>query len=151
MLPQAFARVAQRAVLWCLLVAAPLYGVPSAVAQVIGSHHTRRAAIHIDEPFSGWRDVQRVIGHDVSGAQLHHSTFEEQCQGFAPAAVAVLDARVFDSLGDDSPDATSGFGLAMTRAAPLEPPEASSSPPCDSHGIAVLTCDGGRLDRPPKA
>lgn len=151
MLSRAFARVAQRAVLWCLLVAAPMYGVSSAVAQVIGPQHTRRAAIHIDEPFVGWQDMRRAIGHDVSGAPLHRAAVEEPCQGPGPDTVTVLDARVLDSLDDDSPDATSGFGLAMTPAAPIEPPQTSTSPPRHSHAIAVLTYDGSRLDRPPKA
>ena len=61
----------------------------------------------------------------------------------APAAVAVLDVRAFDSLGDDSPDATSPFGLALIPPAPLA---ATLSPPRHSHAIAVLTGDGSRLD-----
>ena len=69
----------------------------------------------------------------------------------ALAAVAVLEVRAFDSLGDDSPDATSPFGFALIPPAPIAPLAATSSPPRDSHAIAVLTGDGGRLDRPPKA
>lgn len=151
MLSSAFARAAQRAVLWCLLITAPVYAVSSGVAQVIGPQQARRAAIHLDEPLRGWHDVLRAIGHDVSSAQLHRWSFERYCEMPAPAAVTLLDVRAFDSLSDDSPDATAPFGFALLPPAPIAPLAATSSPAHHSHAIAVLTGDGSRLDRPPKA
>lgn len=151
MLSSAFARAAHRAVLWCLLITAPVYPVSSSVAQVTGPQHARRAAVQFDEPLRGWHEVLRAIGHDVSSAQLHRSSFERHCQVPAPAAVVVHEVRAFDSLGDDSSDATPPFGFALIPPAPIAPLAATSSPPHDSHVIAVLTGGGSRLDRPPKA
>jgi hypothetical protein len=151
MLSSAFARAAQRTVLWCLLIAAPVYAVSSGVSQVIGPRHAGRAAVHLDEPLRGWHEALRAIGRDVSSVQLHHSTFDRHCHVPAPAAVAVLDVRAVDSLGDDSPDATSLFGFALISPASIAPLAATSSPPSRSHVMAVLTGDGSRLERPPKA
>jgi hypothetical protein len=147
MLSSAFARAAQRTIVWCLLIAAPVYAVSAGVAQVIGSQQTRRAAVHLDQPLRGWHDVPLAIGHDVSRAQLHRSSLERHCP--VPAAVAALDVRAFDSLADDASDAASAFGFALVPPAPIAPLAATSSPPRHSHAIAVLTGDGRRLDRPP--
>ena len=147
----AFARAAQRAVLWCLLIAAPVYSVSSSVAQVIGPQHARRAAVHSDEPLRGWHEVLRAIGHGVSNEQIHRSNFERHCQMPAPVVLAVLEVRAFDSLGDDSFDANSFFGLALVPPALITALTATSTPPRHRHAIVALTGEGSRLDRPPKA
>jgi hypothetical protein len=148
MLTSVFARAAQRAVVWCLLIAAPVYAVTSSVAQVTGSAHARRALLQ-SEPLALALDWQRTIGNDVSA--LRQAMVARQCHLPTLAVDVALDAAVFDTLGDDSPDAASALGFALVPVMPIEPLAPAMAPPCDSGAIAVLTREGTRLDRPPKA
>lgn len=145
-------RSARHLVVWCLLVALPVYGLSGALVQMLGAQHVHLRMAAGQDSLAGWEDFRRSLPHRVAAATAHahgHAAFERHHHAPDDASVSALGGTSSDDAGS-SPAGASALVLALAPQAPLPLPGATRA---DWPSLALLpihSCDTARLERPPR-
>ena len=151
-------RPAHWLVVWCLLLAVPLYGLSSSITQMLGASHFHRAAsAQVGElgAMHGWQDFRRM-NHvaDAVFAQHTHDALGRHHHAAGDAGVVEVGA---DSHGEPLGDAGVSAGAAFVFVAGEAVDVVATASSTCSAGWAeqgtgpIRSCDTRRLERPPQA
>lgn len=109
-------QAARRLVIWCLLVAVPVFGVSGRLVELLGPLHVHRAALvsSAADPMAGWIDMRRAPGMTtVSHLHSHsHGLFARHHHDRGDADVIALDAGL---LHIDAPEDGGASGGTSTH------------------------------------
>lgn len=127
---------------WCLLLAVPVYGVSGTLVELLGSAHVHRAgslSVSHDsaDPMAGWVDMRRAAASVRTGPRVHsHAGLERHHHDRDDADVITLDGGAGD--GGSSVESSAhvlAVGEVAAVAVPVgqrfvwpEPAGASASP-----------------------
>lgn len=105
-------QAACRLVIWCLLVALPVFGVSGTLVELLGPLHVHRAALVTApaDPMAGWVDMRRAAGlTTIRNVHGHtHGLFARHHHDRVDADVVALDAGVLQADASDDGGASGG-------------------------------------------
>ena len=144
------------AVLWCLLVALPVYGLSATLVPLLGSMHLHHSSSAESDPMAGWQDFRRAVHATTVVPQPHsHSIFQRHHHAHDDASVLSLDHAASDT--SSSPEGSSSSGNAATLVlAMVSPPALPGTPDRrdawrDSFKFLPTSQDLLPLERPPRS
>lgn len=151
-------RAARRFVVWCLLVAIPVFGFSGTLVELLGANHIHRvvAAVSVAnaDPMNGWVDMRRASAAATQPAvQPHsHSLFARHHHDRDDTSVIALDGAMQDQASDDggAPAGSLSHVLALTNVARVAPPSFTLYVWLDAAAPAVMHWIADGPLRPPK-
>lgn len=151
-------RKARHLVIWCLLLALPVYGFSSTIVQLLGATHTHRQVASSADPMAGWVDLRRgshVLNTTVSHQETHsHSLFERHHHDANDVTVLALDGPVTEGAASEagsSPAGSAALVLALAGELRIDPAGSAELEWTAATADLVQSRHGERLERPPNA
>lgn len=156
-----FQQATRRFVVWCLLVAVPVFGVSGTLVEMLGANHAHRAAATLlsqggGDVMHGWVDMRRasVAAGAPRGHSHAHSLFARHHHDHDDASVIALDGGLLQGEASDDGGASNGslsHIMALTDLASFALLSVSRFAWLDAAAAAAMpwTADGPM--RPPKA
>lgn len=149
-------RKARHLVIWCLLLALPVYGFSSTIVQLLGAVHTHSQVASSIDPMAGWVDYRRAphaADFSVSHRESHsHSLFERHHHNANDETVLALDGPVTDTATSDVGSSSAGSAalvLALAGELRIDPAVASELEWTTAPADRIPSHVGARLERPP--
>lgn len=129
-LSRRFRRTARPFVVWCLLVAVPVFGLSSTLVELLGANHVHRQVASAEsDAMSGWVDIRRASGV-ITVRHVHshsHSAFARHHHDRDDETVVALDGDGVQGESSDDGGASGGafsHVLALTDSSAFVAPSA---------------------------
>ena len=161
-------RTARHFVVWCLLLALPIYGFSSTIVQLLGTAHSHGPVAASADPMAGWADARRsphmarttvADGHSLRHSHSHphshsHERLERHHHDANDETVLSLDGTVTESGASDAGSSSAGSAalvFALAGELRIDPAVASELAWTTAPADPVPSQHGERLERPPNA